>query len=74
MNEFKRPAWSPDLRRMLVGFVIGLAGAGMIYAAAATAASIIASTFTSPQAEEHSRAVTFAVANAEKRSPGATAR
>jgi hypothetical protein len=44
---------------MAVGFAIGVAGAGLIYAAAATSASIIAESFTTVEATRHGRAVEF---------------
>jgi hypothetical protein len=59
MKELKRPAWTPNLSKVAAGLAIGLAAAGLIYAAAATAAGIIADSFTTRETASHERAVEF---------------
>jgi len=59
MYGFEPPAWTPTLSRVAAGFAIGLAGAGLIYTAAATSAGFIASSFTTGEITRHGRAVEF---------------
>ena len=59
MNLFDRSTWNPTLSRVAAGFAIGLAGAGLIYTAAATSAGLIADSFTTAETARHGRAVEF---------------
>jgi hypothetical protein len=59
MKLFDRSTWSPTLSRVAAGFAIGLAGAGLIYTAAATSAGLIAESFTTVESARHGRAVEF---------------
>lgn len=59
MYKFIRPAWTPTLSKVAAGVAIGVAGAGLIYAAAATSAGVIAGSFTTVETARHGRAVQF---------------
>ena len=76
MYKFPRPAWSSTHSKVAAGFAIGLASAGLIYAAAASSAGAIAGSFTTAEIVRHGHAVEFndrlMRASSKKRAASAT--
>ena len=76
MYKFSRPRWTPTHSKVAAGFAIGLAGAGLMYGAAATSADFIAGSFVTAEIVRHGHAVEFndrlMRASSKKRAASAT--